>query len=77
VSPDDGTDLMEETIGYLGTGRGTIEVILGHSPSYYRLIADREDFEDQLAVLVQAWKAGKPVRATLRGTTILSVEPAG
>jgi hypothetical protein len=34
VSVDDGTDLMETTIGYLGTGRGTIEVILGHSPSY-------------------------------------------
>lgn len=77
MSVDDGTDRMEATIGYLGTGRGTIEVILGHSPSYYRLMADREDFEEQLLVLVGAWKAATPVRATLRGTTILSVEPSG
>jgi hypothetical protein len=76
MTVDDGTDRMEATIGFLGTGRGTIEVILGHSPSYYRLFADREDFEEQLLVLVGAWKAGKPVRATLRGTTILSVEVA-
>ncbi|MFL5940932.1 MAG: hypothetical protein ACJ75Q_11560 [Gaiellaceae bacterium] len=41
------------------------------------LPADREDFQEQLLVLVGAWKAGTPVRATLRGTTILSVEPAG
>jgi hypothetical protein len=75
VSVDDGTDWMEETVGYVGTGRGTIEVTLGHSPSYYRLQADREDFEDQLMVLVNAWKAGLPVRAHLRGTTILTVEP--
>jgi hypothetical protein len=73
---DDGTDRLEEQVGYLGTGRGTIEVLLGQSPSYYRLLADREDFEQQLAVLVGAWKAGRPVRATLRGTEILSVEAA-
>lgn len=72
---DDGTDQMRATIGFLGTGEGTIEVILGHSPSYYRLQADREDFEEQLLVLVNAWKAAQPVLAHLRGTTILSVEP--
>ena len=52
-------------------------MLLGHSPSYYRLQADREDFEEQLSVLVRAWKDGAPVRATIRGTTIVSVEPAG
>ena len=67
---------MEAPVGYLGTGKGTIEVLLGHSPSYYRLRADRDDFEEQLAVLVRAWKDGAPVRATIRGTTIVAVEPA-
>jgi hypothetical protein len=65
---------ITDPIGYLGTGRGTIEVLLGHSPSYYQLHADRDDFEDQLAVLVDAWKREQPVRATIRGTTIVSVE---
>lgn len=74
MTVDDGTDRMEETVGYLGTGRGTIEVLLGQSPSYYRLFADREDFEEQLLVLVSAWKQDRPVRAVLRGTTILSLE---
>jgi hypothetical protein len=68
---------IEDPVGYLGTGKGTIEVLLGHSPSYYRLQADREDFEEQLAVLVRAWKDSTPVRATIRGTTIVAVEPAG
>jgi hypothetical protein len=68
---------IEQPVGYLGTGKGTIEVLLGHSPSYYRLQADRDDFDAQLAVLVRAWKDGTPVRATIRGTAIVSVEPAG
>jgi len=68
---------IEDPVGYLGTGKGTIEVLLGPSPSYYRLQADREDFEEQLSVLVRAWKDGTPVRATIRGTAIVSVEPAG
>ena len=63
-------------IGYLGTGAGTIEVLLAHSPSYYQLHADREDFDAQLATLVDAWRRERPVRATIRGTTIVSVEPA-
>lgn len=67
---------IEDPVGYIGTGRGTIEVQLGQSPSYYRLHADRDDFEAQLAVLVAAWKDAAPVRATIRGTTIVSVEPA-
>ncbi len=64
------------SIGYLGTGAGTIEVLLGHSPSYYQLHADREDFDALLATLVDAWRRERPVRATIRGTTIVSVEPA-
>jgi hypothetical protein len=67
---------IDDPVGYLGTGKGTIEVLLGHTPSYYRLQADRDDFEEQLAVLVRAWKDGARVRATIRGTTIVSVEPA-
>lgn len=67
--------VLTDPVGYLGTGQGTIEVLLGHSPSYYQLHADREDFEAQLAVLVDAWKRQAPVRATIRGTTIVAVEP--
>ena len=70
---DDGTDRITDTIGYIGTGTGTLEVILGKSPSYYRLQGDREDFEDQALVLLRAWRAGEPVTATLRGTEILTV----
>ena len=40
------------------------------SPSYYRLDAEREDFEELAAVLLRAWRAGEPVTATVRGTTI-------
>ena len=43
------------------------------SPSYYRLDAEREDFEEQAAVLLRAWRAGEPVTATVRGTTIVSL----
>ena len=64
------------SIGYLGTGAGTIEVLLPDSPSYYQLHADREDFDALLATLVDAWRRERPVRATIRGTTIVSVEPA-
>jgi hypothetical protein len=67
---------IEDPVGYFATGRGTIEVLLGHSPSYYRLHADRDDFEEQLSVLVRAWRDGARVRATIRGTTIVAVEPA-
>jgi hypothetical protein len=73
---DSGDLQLTHPVGYLGTGKGTIEVLLGHSPSYYQLHADREDFEQQLAVLVSAWKSQSPVRATIRGTTIVAVEPA-
>ncbi len=67
---------LEDPVGYLGTGAGTIEVILGQSPSYYQLHADREDFDALLAVLVNAWKTSTSVRATIRGTAIVAVEPA-
>jgi hypothetical protein len=70
-----GDEVLTDPVEYLGTGKGTIEVLLGHSPSYYRLHADRDDFEAQLAVLVDAWKRQAPVRATISGTTIVSVEP--
>jgi len=73
VSPDDGTDRITDTIGYIGTGNRTLEITLGMSPSYYRLQAEREDFEEQAAVLLRAWRAGEPVTATLRGTTIVSL----
>ena len=66
-------DELTDTIGYIGTGTGTLEVILGKSPSYYRLQADREDFEEQALVLLRAWRAGEPVTATLQGTTIVRV----
>ena len=62
MSADTGDVQIERQVGYLGTGKGTIEVLLGHSPSYYRLHAERDDFEAQLAVLVRAWKDGAPVR---------------
>jgi hypothetical protein len=68
-------EVRTDPVEYLGTGRGTIEILLGQSPSYYRLHADRDDFDAQLAVLVDAWRRHRPVRATVRGTTIVSVEP--
>jgi hypothetical protein len=70
---NDGTDRITDTIGYMGTGNRTLEITLGMSPSYYRLEADREDFEEQALALLRAWRAGEPVTATLRGTTILSL----
>ncbi|MGI8593041.1 MAG: hypothetical protein ACR2ML_01485 [Solirubrobacteraceae bacterium] len=74
---DDSSNLqLVQPVGYLGTGKGTIEVVLGHSPSYYQLHADREDFDEQLAILVSAWKSQSSVRATIQGTKIVSVEPA-
>ena len=73
MSPDDGTDRITDTIGYIGTGNRTLEITLGHSPSYYSLQADRDDFEEQAGVLLRAWRAGEPVTATLRGTMILTV----
>jgi hypothetical protein len=66
---------LEDPVGYLGTGAGTIEVILGQSPSYYQLHADRDDFDALLSVLVTAWRTSGSVRATIRGTTIVAVEP--
>jgi hypothetical protein len=67
---------LVDPVGYLGTGAQTIEVILGKSPSYYQLHTDREDFDALLAVLVNAWRTSQPVKATIRGTTIVAVEPA-
>lgn len=72
----DGTLEMVEPIGYFGTGQETIEVLLGSSPSYYQLHADREDFDAQLEILVSAWRSERPVRARIRGTTIVAVAPA-
>ena len=70
---NDGTDRITDTIGYIGTGNGTLEITLGMSPSYYRLEGDRDDFEEQALALLRAWRAGEPVTATLRGTEILTV----
>jgi hypothetical protein len=67
---------LVDPVGYLGTGAGTIEVILGKSPAYYQLHADREDFDALLGVLVNAWRTSQPVKATIRGTTIVAIEPA-
>jgi hypothetical protein len=75
IGPD-GTLEMVEPIGYFGTGQGTIEVLLGDSPSYYQLHASREDFDEQLRILVSAWRSQRRVRATIRGTTIVIVAPA-
>ena len=73
MSPDDGTNRITNTVSSFGTGHRTLEIMLGMSPSYYRLDAEREDFEEQAAVLLRAWRAGEPVTATLRGTTIVSL----
>ena len=59
MSADTGDVQMEAPVGYLGTGKGTIEVLLGHSPSYYRLHADRDDFDAQLAVLVRPGRTAR------------------
>ena len=54
---------IEQPVGYLGTGKGTIEVLLGHSPSYYRLHADRDDFDAQLAC---SCRPGRTARLSAR-----------
>ena len=56
MTPDDGTDRITDTIGYIGTGTRTLEITLGRSPSYYRLEADRDDFEEQATALLRAWR---------------------
>jgi hypothetical protein len=67
---------LVDPVVFFGSNRGVIDVMLGHSPAYYQLMADRDDFDDQFAVLFRSWRSESPVRATVRGTTIVKVEPA-
>lgn len=62
-------------VAFFGTNRGSVDVMLGQSAAYYQLMADRGDFDEKLAVLLTSWRTQSPVRATVRGTTILDVEP--
>jgi hypothetical protein len=73
---DSGDLELTDPVGFFGTNRGTIDVMLGQSPAYYQLMVDRDDFDDQFAVLFASWRSQSPVRATIRGTTIVKVEPA-
>jgi hypothetical protein len=74
MSAESGDVELVEPVGYLGTNRGVVDVLLGQSPAYYQLAGDREDFEQQFAILLASWRSQSPVRATIRGTTILRVE---
>jgi hypothetical protein len=67
---------LTDPVGYFCTGKGTIEVLLGNRPAYYQLALDGEEFDAMFAVLVTAWRGGKSVKATLRGTEIIALEPA-
>jgi hypothetical protein len=67
---------LTDPVGYFCTGRGTIEVLLGHSPAYYQLALDGQDFDAMFATLVDAWRTEQPVTATIRGTEIVALERA-
>ena len=64
---------LTDPVGYFCTGQGTIEVLLGHRPSYYQLRLDNPDFEALFATLVAAWREGRPVTATIEGTQITAL----
>jgi hypothetical protein len=65
---------LVDPVVFFGTNRGALDVMLGHSPAYYQMTTDREDFDEQFAIMFRSWRSQSPVRATIRGTTIVKVE---